>query len=430
MKERIEIKPAGNISAAIVLPGSKSETIRALICAALAEGESLIENALLCGDTLAVADSLCRLGVDVRANEQGGLFNVEGCSSRIPARAACLDLKGCASGMRFLASVSALGRGQFHFIGDETLSRRPLLVPLDNEQAGTWILFHERNGFLPFTVVAHGLDYIDLSLDCGKSSQALSSLLMAAPCAACGARIKTTGGIASAPYVDMTLKVMREFGVNVAAVKPGDSITRFDVSGGGKYIGRKYRVEGDASVAAYFLAAAAITGGSVRVEGCGAGSVQADAAFADILGRMGCSVEKGEDSITVTGPGELHAIDEDFFLMPDSAPTFAAVASFADGVSTMTGVGNLSLKESNRIDSIKKGLTSLGVEVETGDDYIRIKPGRLHGGTVDPRGDHRIAMSCALVGLKVPGVVILNPACVGKSLPKFFNYLKSLTNIR
>ncbi len=423
MHDFVEIKPRSNIDATVVLPGSKSETIRALICAALAKGTSRIENALFCEDTLVVAGNLHRLGIEIEADRQKTAFEVRGCNGNIPVTSAKLDMKSCAAGMRFLASVAALGHGEFYFDGDESLRRRPLLVPLGDEKTGTRILFQGKPGHLPFTVAAGGIKSLDLTVDCSVTSQALSSLLMTAPCSSGGARIETAGETASAPYVELTLKVMREF---AAIVKQRGQTPLFYNCGGG-YAACEYRVEGDASSATYFLGAAAMTGGRVRTVGFGGDSVQADARFADILERMGCKVEWTGNSVTVTGPGKLRAVKADFFAMPDSAPTFAAVAAFADGVSTMTGIRNLSLKESNRIDSIAKGLGALGVKVESGEDCIRIHPGKLRGGEVDPQGDHRMAMSCALVGLKVPGVRILQPECVRKSLPNYFQYLDSLS---
>ncbi len=425
MHNFVEIKPhSGGIDATIVLPGSKSETIRALICAALAEGTSRIENALFCDDTLVVAESLRRLGMEIEADRQKTVFEVHGCGGNIPATGAELDLKGCAAGMRFLTSVAALGHGEYYFDGDESLRRRPLLVPLSEDETGTQILFHKKPGHLPFTVAADGIQSFDSSVDCSATSQALSSLLMIGPCSPGGARIEAVGETASAPYVELTLKVMREFGTIVK--QRGQTPLLYNCGGG--YVACNYRVEGDASSAAYFLAAAAITGGRVRAVGFGRDSVQADARFADILERMGCIVEWAGNSVTVIGPEKLRAVKADFFAMPDSAPTFATVAAFADGVSTMTGIRNLSLKESNRIDSIAKGLGALGVKVESGEDCIHIHPGKMRGGEVDPQGDHRIAMSCALVGLKVPGVRILQPECVRKSLPNYFQYLDFLSS--
>ena len=230
-----------------------------------------------------------------------------------------------------------------------------------------------------------------------------------------------TGRVASAPYVDLTIDVMREFGVNVA--KAGDT---YYVPAGGGYRAADFYVEGDASADTYFMAAAGVCGGRLRARGMGGDSRQADARFAELLARMGCAVARGDDYIEVEGP-LVNGIEADMLDMPDAVPTLAAAACFAEGPTLIRGVRNLRRKESDRIAALVDVLGGLGAGIKTADDAIEITPANLRAGVVDPHGDHRIAMSAALVGLRVPGVVVKNAGCVAKSFPNFFAELENLT---
>ncbi len=418
MSKTQQISPTGKIDATVVLPGSKSETIRALFCAALAHGVSKIDNALFCDDTLATAENLRSLGVNISADRQKARFEVTGCAGKLPAQVAAFDFGGGATAMRIMSAVAALKPACYRFDGDASLQARPLLMPA---LEGVSLEFHEREGYPPFTLKSRGLAKIAGVLDCSNTSQALSALLLAAPCASQGGDISVRGELASAPYVELTLKVMRAFGADVI-----EEDGRYRIAPTG-YCAANCVVEGDATTAGYFLAAAAITGGRVRVRGLSKFSVQADASFAEILVKMGCLAESGDDWIMITGPEKLRGIEANFFSCPDSAPTFAVAAAFAESESLLTGIQNLSLKESDRIDSIAAGLRAIGCEVRPENNALRIIPATLRGARIDSHGDHRIAMSFALAGLKVPGIKITQPECVEKSLPEYFGYLRMLS---
>ncbi|MFQ5482106.1 MAG: 3-phosphoshikimate 1-carboxyvinyltransferase, partial [Nitrospinaceae bacterium] len=277
------------------------------------------------------------------------------------------------------------------------------------------------NGCPPLRVGGGTLPGGTVRLPGGKSSQYLTSLLLSAPCFKTGACIEILGDLTSKSYVDITLDIMETFGVHVENA----AYRRFSVAPGQSYKARTYRVEGDASSASYFLAAAAVTGGEVTVTNLNPQSVQGDLHFADVLAEMGCAVRVGDGKITVRG-NPLHGITVSMNDMPDTAPTLAVVALFASGATTITGIGNLRIKETDRIGALASELTRLGTTVEAGDDYLKVTPGPLTGAAIETYHDHRMAMSFAVAGLRVPGVRIMNPRCVDKSFPEFFTRFMEL----
>ncbi len=256
----------------------------------------------------------------------------------------------------------------------------------------------------------------DISIPGDKSSQYLTSLMMCAPYFEKDTTIHIEGELTSKPYVDITLDIMQTFGVTV----DNESYQRFHIASGGSYTPRTYRVEGDASSATYFFAAAAVTGGSVTVNGLNPKSVQGDIGFPSVLKQMGCDVETSAESITVHGK-PLQGITLSMNNMPDAVQTLAVVALFAKGPTTITEIGNLRIKETDRIHALEKELTRLGASVEAGDDFITITPGEYRGASIETYHDHRMAMSFAVAGLRIPGVHIQNPKCVEKSFPDFFD---------
>lgn len=420
-----EIIPLSNVNATIEVPGSKSITQRALIAAALADGESTLLGPLESEDTRYTAAALEQMGVSVEKGQ--GKWIVQGNGGRIatPDKEIFLGNNGTAT--RFLTSVAALGDGTFQISGDERMAERPIL-PLMQALAG-WgvdIASMENNGCPPLLIKANGLSGGKTILPEGKSSQYLSSLLLVGPYARQEALLDVEGPILSLPYVIMTLAVMEAFGVRVEANEPLNSykIPR------GIYNAGEYAIEGDASNASYFYAAAAVTGGEVTVPNVPVPSLQGDAAFVALLARMGCQVNKTGEGLTVSGPEELKGINIDMGDMPDVVPTLAVVASQAKGRTTIKNIAHLRIKECDRLHVMAVELAKMGARVQELDDTLIIEgkdpENPMHGAEIETYNDHRIAMSFAVAGLAVPGVKILGEDCVAKSFPDFWERLALL----
>lgn len=426
MAETIEIQPTGPVRGAIRPPGSKSITNRALVCAALAAGRSTLTGALDSEDTRVMIQSLGQLGVAVEHDPAARMIRVAGCAGRPPASGADLWLANSGTSMRFLTAVAALGTGTFRLDGTPRMRQRPIQDLLDAlGQLGAEARSELGNGCPPVLVRAGGLRGGRATVAGSTSSQFLSGLLMAAPCASAPVELAVAGELVSQPYVKMTLAVMNAFGVEVEQRGAG----RFLVPAGQLYRGRRYSIEPDASAASYFFAAAAVTKGKVTVEGLCPESLQGDVAFCDCLARMGCDVTYGQDWIAVAG-GRLRGIDVDMNAISDTVQTLAAVALFAEGPTTIRGVGHIRHKESDRIGDLARELRKLGAEVEERPDGLRIVPGPLHGAEIETYNDHRMAMSLAVAGLALPGVVIRDPACTAKTYPEFFDDLANLARPR
>jgi 3-phosphoshikimate 1-carboxyvinyltransferase len=420
--ESIAIEPRGPIHGSIRPPGSKSITNRALVCAALAEGTSVLRGALDSEDTRVMIFSLGRLGIDVTAARDHTELAVRGCGGRIPVPAADLDLANSGTSIRFLTALVTLGRGEYRLDGVPRMRQRPIEDLLDSLRAlGADVRSEYGNGCPPVVVRADGLPGGTAKIRGSVSSQYLSALLMAAPYAENNVCLEVEGDLVSQPYVRMTLAVMSAFGI---AVNEG-GLDRFEIAAGQRYRGRSFEIEPDASAASYFWAAAAVTGGRVTVEGLAQNALQGDVRFCQCLARMGCQVDYGDDHITVTG-GSLRGITVDMNDISDTVQTLAAVALFADGPTTVSGVGHIRYKETDRIGDLARELRKLGASVEEQTDGLTIVPGPLHGAEIETYNDHRMAMSLALVGLRTPGVVILNPGCTEKTYPRFFEDLQSL----
>jgi 3-phosphoshikimate 1-carboxyvinyltransferase len=311
--------------------------------------------------------------------------------------------------------MCALGEGQYTIDAEAPMRARPM-GDLASGLRQLGVRITDSDGHLPITVDATPVLGREVSVPGDVSSQFLSALMLIGPCTSRGLEIGVVGELKSLPYVEMTRKVMASFGASPE--HPGGY-----ASGG-------YAIEPDASTACYFWAAAAVTAGRVSVEGLGTGSVQGDIAFVDVLERMGCLVERRPDAITVSGPPQLRSVDVDLSDISDQAPTFGVVAAFAEGTSTATGIGFIRRKESDRIAAVVEGLDRLGVEAGETDDGFAVTGGRAHGGRIRTFDDHRIAMSFALAGLRVPGVVIEDPGCVAKTFPGFFDALDGLRTAR
>lgn len=407
---------------AVRVPGSKSITNRALLIAALAEGASVLDGALFSDDTRHMAQSLRRLGIGVTEEPQHGRFTVPGCGGRIPVAAADLCVGNAGTAARFLLAGVCLGHGRFVIDGSERMRQRPigdLVAALRDLGAQV----SSPTGCPPVTVHAAGLAGGVARVGGSTSSQFLSALLMVAPYAQRDVDIEVVGELIAKPYVDLTHAVMLQFGVRVERLDYG----RFHVAHGQRYRSRPYAVEADASSAHYFLAAAALTGGVVRVDGVGYDSIQPDVEFADRLAEMGAEVREDAGGISVRGPVRLRGgIDVDMNRISDTAPTLAVLAAFATGPVRIRNIAHVRHQESDRIAAVAAELRRLGGRVQEHADGWEVEPAPLHGGMVETYDDHRIAMAFALAGLRVPGVGLRNPECVGKTFPDFFVRLEEL----
>ena len=410
------ITPTGPIEAAIRPPGSKSLTNRALLVSALAEGRSTITGALASDDTHYMIGALRALGLAVSESPDGADIVVEGGGGDFPVRRAELSVGNAGTAMRFLTAALTASRGDFRLDGDPRMRERPIgdLVEALRELGGG---VSARDGmYPPVEIGSTGLRGGVCSIDGRTSSQYVSALLMAAPYSERDVTVNVVGGLVSEPYVAMTRRVMGDFGVSVES----DGPECHRIAAGQRYRGAEYAVEPDASAASYWFAAAAVTGGTVRVEGLGTRSIQGDMAFVDLLAEMGCTVRRELTWTEVTG-GPLRGIDADMRHISDTAMTLAALALFADSPTRITGIGNVRVKESDRIAAVATEARKLGAHIDELPDGMVVNPARLNGAEIDTYNDHRIAMSFAVAGLRQPGIVIRDPGCVAKTYPTFFD---------
>ncbi|MFH1216216.1 MAG: 3-phosphoshikimate 1-carboxyvinyltransferase [Pseudomonadota bacterium] len=420
-----EIRPLAATDTTLTVPGSKSLTQRALIAAALADGESILQYPLASEDTEYTSAALAAMGITVTPGPEQWLVRGRGGAIATPAQEIFLGNNGTAT--RFLTSVAALGHGEFTINGDRRMHERPI-KPLMEALAGWGVEIRSIHGTgcPPVAIAAAGIKGGKTLLPEGKSSQYLSSLLLVAPYAAQPAELLVAGEVLSKPYVTMTLAVMRDFGIEVTA---NPELNHFLIPQG-CYQARNYAVEGDASSASYFWAAAAVTGGRVTVANVPSPSLQGDAVLVDILGRMGCTVERTGAGITVTGAKELRGIEVDMGDCPDVVPTLAVVAAFAKGRTVIKNIAHLRIKECDRLHVMVTELAKLGIRAEERADAMIIEGNAdgtpLHGAEIDTYHDHRIAMSFAVAGLRVPGVMIRGEECVAKSFPDFWERFELL----
>lgn len=441
----------------VAVPGSKSITNRALILAALADGPSRLTGALEADDTAVMMESLRRLGISadwegvvaagttVASEEIAGegvaaigpgsassAIRVSGLGGQIPASEADLFLGNSGTSMRFLTALCALGDGEYRLDGVSRMRQRPqedLLSALS--RLGVDAVSELNNGCPPLRVYGYrGLTGGNVLLRAEASSQFLTALLMVAPYAQSPVEIEIEGELRPL-YVEITTRMMAQWGVTVEA----DGTSRFTVQSGGKYLAQSsYEIEPDASSASYFFAAAAVTGGRVTVPNLTRNALQGDVRFAtDVLVEMGCRVEEGPDGLTVIGPegGRLHGVDRDMSLISDTSLTLAAIAPFADSPTRVRNIAHSRLQECDRVAAVCTELKRLGVQVEEHPDGYTIYPAKdiqkdIQPATIHTYHDHRVAMSFALVGLKVPGVVIADPGCVAKTFPSYWETLDQL----
>ena len=419
----IEIKPKKIESAEVTLPGSKSFTHRMMITAALSNGHCILSNWLKSEDTLHTLETLKRFGIQTEPAEPD--LHIHGQSGFIGPYAHPIYLGNSGTSMRLISALAALGNGIYHLTGNQRMQERPIQDLIDGlEQIGVCAKTLNSDGCPPLTIAGGKLTGGQIELNCEKSSQFLSALLLIGPYSVNGIDIFVTRGPVSRPYIDMTIEVMEKFGVEVKR----DGYKRFAVDGNQKYLAGDFNVEPDASQASYFWGAAAITGAEIKVRGLTKESKQGDMGFVELLERMGCHVSHESNGIRVKG-GTLSAIDVDMSSMPDVVPTLAVVAAFSEGTTHIKNVGHLREKETDRLGAVVSELSKMGIEAWSTDSDLIVKGGRPEGSLIDTYDDHRIAMSFSIAGLRIPGMNISDEKCVEKSFPKFWDVLESLPSV-
>lgn len=418
--DSLELKPARRAVGTVRLPGSKSISNRVLLLAALAAGETEVQGLLDAGDTRVMRAALGQLGVqfrDAAVKGVGGLF---------PVKRAELFLGNAGTALRPLTAALALCGGDYRLSGVPRMHERPIGDLVDALRGiGARVDYAAKQGFPPLVIHPARIQPQSVKVRGDVSSQFLTALLMALPLAQAGSRIEVQGELISKPYVEVTLNVMRRFGIEVKRT----GWRYFDVPAGAYRSPGRIFVEGDASSASYFLAAGALGGGPVRVEGIGRDSIQGDLRFTEVLERMGAQVALFDDAIEVRNEqAKLKSFDMDLNHIPDAAMTAAVMALFAEGRSTLRNIASWRVKETDRLSAMATELRKLGADVEEGRDFLKIIPGKLKPGVaIDTYDDHRMAMSFSLVALGGVPVTINDPGCVAKTFPDYFQVFQTLT---
>lgn len=410
-------------------PGSKSITNRALVLSALAEGESLLTGVLESTDTKVMLDSLRMLGIQVHHDAQLATCRVKGCGGRINVAEANLWLENSGTSIRFLTAACSLGKGRYRLDGVERMRERPIVDLVDclNRLGANVQCENSQTGCPP--VVVNGNDGLlsggVATIKGDISSQFLSAILMAAPGATNSVQLDVAGELVSKPYVEMTIRMMESFGV---AVEFPNDLSSFQIASQ-KYTAQNYDIEPDASAASYFMGVAAVTGGTVTIEGLNKTALQGDVHFATALQQMGCDIEWNANSIRIAG-GPLRGIDIDMNAISDTAQTLAIVAVFADSPTTIRNVGHMRHKETDRVAAVVTELKRAGIKAEEREDGLVIHPGQPQPSEIETYDDHRMAMSFSLLGLRAPGIRILDPECTAKTYPNYFEDLERLCAAR
>lgn len=423
--ESLTLQPIARVDGAINLPGSKSVSNRALLLAALACGKTVLTNLLDSDDVRHMLNALSALGINYTLSADRTRCDITGNGGALRAPDALeLFLGNAGTAMRPLAAALCLGQNEIVLTGEPRMKERPIGHLVDSlRQGGANIDYLEQENYPPLRLRG-GFTGGDIEVDGSVSSQFLTALLMTAPLAPEDTIIRVKGELVSKPYIDITLNLMKTFGVEIA----NHHYQQFVVKGGQQYHSPgRYLVEGDASSASYFLAAGAIKGGTVKVTGIGRKSMQGDIRFADVLEKMGATITWGDDFIACTR-GELHAIDMDMNHIPDAAMTIATTALFAKGTTTLRNIYNWRVKETDRLFAMATELRKVGAEVEEGHDYIRITPpAKLQHADIGTYNDHRMAMCFSLVALSDTPVTILDPKCTAKTFPDYFEQLARMS---
>ncbi|WP_105901855.1 3-phosphoshikimate 1-carboxyvinyltransferase [Vibrio gangliei] len=425
--ESLTLQPIQKISGEVNLPGSKSVSNRALLLAALSNGTTRLTNLLDSDDIRHMLNALTKLGVQYELSEDKSVCEVQGLGNVFQTGDASLELflGNAGTAMRPLAAALCLGKGEYVLTGEPRMKERPIGHLVDAlRTAGAQVEYLENEHYPPLKIVGTGLKAGTVSIDGSISSQFLTAFLMAAPLADGEVTINIDGELVSKPYIDITLDIMAKFGVKVI----NNNYQSFVIPAGQSYQSPgQYLVEGDASSASYFLAAAAIKGGEIKVTGIGKNSIQGDIQFAGALEKMGAEIEWGEDYV-LCRKGELNAIDMDFNHIPDAAMTIATTALFAKGTTSIRNVYNWRVKETDRLSAMATELRKVGAEVEEGHDYITITPpAQLTHAKIDTYDDHRMAMCFSLVALSDTPVTINDPNCTSKTFPGYFKTFAELS---
>jgi 3-phosphoshikimate 1-carboxyvinyltransferase len=432
----LKINPIAHpLNASVRVPGSKSLTNRALLIASLANGTTHLTNALFSDDSRYFAKALQTLGFNLQLDEVNHEMTVTGLGGKIPATKAELFIGNAGTAARFLSAFLTLGNGEYILDGELRMRERPIGDLVDSlTQLGATICplsqreRAEGEGEVnlicpPVKIIASGLPGGKTKITGNISSQFLSALLMIAPYARSPIEIEVTTDLNSKPYVEMTLAIMKDFGVEIER----RNYSQFAILPSSFFPLTSYPIESDASAASYFFAAPAICGGTVRVENISRKSVQGDIAFLDVLKQMGCQVTEGEDFIEVTGAELLQGVDIDMSDIPDTAQTLAAIAPFASSSTRIRGIASARVKETDRVHATCAELKRLGVHVEEHEDGMTIYPvEKMRTASIQTYNDHRMAMAFSLIGLRFDGVTIENPSCVSKTFPNFFEVLETL----
>ena len=425
--ESLTLQPINKVSGQVNLPGSKSVSNRALLLAALAKGTTRLTNLLDSDDIRHMLNALTQLGVNYQLSDDKTVCEVEGLGRPFNvAEAQELFLGNAGTAMRPLAAALCLGSGEYVLTGEPRMKERPIGHLVNAlRQAGAEVEYLEAHDYPPLKITGTGLKGGTVEIDGSISSQFLTAFLMSAPLAQDDVTIKIIGELVSKPYIDITLHIMAQFGVTVE----NRDYQEFVIRSGQSYVAPgDFLVEGDASSASYFLAAAAIKGGEIKVTGIGKKSIQGDIQFADALEKMGAEIEWGDDYV-ISRVGTLKAIDMDFNHIPDAAMTIATTALFAEGTTAIRNVYNWRVKETDRLAAMATELRKVGAEVEEGEDYIIVTPpAQLTHAAIDTYDDHRMAMCFSLVALSDTPVTINDPKCTSKTFPDYFDKLEGLSS--
>ena len=422
--ESLTLKPPGRVDGVIQLPGSKSLSNRLLLLSSLASGTTEVRNLLESDDTQHMTTALETLGIGLSFFDEGARCLVKSPGGPFSASRADLFLGNAGTAIRPLCATLCLGEGEFTLTGEPRMLERPIAHLVDAlRQLGADISYEGQEGYPPLRIRARGLRGGSVSIRGNVSSQYLTALLLASPLAQDALQIEIIGDLVSRPYIDMTIDVMRRFGVSV----DNDNYQAFHVPGGQSYRSPGIAlVEGDASSASYFLSAAAILGGTVRVNGVGADSIQGDVQHAEILERMGAVVRRGPDFIEVSR-GSLQGMDLDLNHIPDAAMTVAVTALFAEGKTIIRNIGNWRVKETDRLSAMATELRKVGAHVVEGPDFLEIDPPRqIQPAEIATYNDHRMAMSFSLASLGSAEITILDPGCVSKTFPEYFDNFRAI----
>ena len=421
-------KPAHNINCEVEVPGSKSITNRALLMAALSDGECCLNGVLFSDDSRYFLSSLISLGYIIEASEIEKYAIIHGHGGGIPNKSATINVGSAGTAARFLTAMLALSDGKYFIDASQQMKKRPMKPLFDAlESMGAQFEFTEKEGHLPVNVTGAAFGgrkpTKEVSIDISESTQFLSALMMVAPMLDDGLTIHITSKKTDGSYIRITKKMMAQFGCAVSF----DGKT-YVIEAGSKYQPETYQIEPDVSAACYFYAAAALTGGYCLVKNVRRTSMQGDMKFLDVLKQLGCTVTEEREGISVTGPaeGEYDGVDVDMNDFSDQTMTLAAIAPFAKTPTIIRNIEHIRFQESDRIEAVANELNSLCIDIKKGRDRIEILPGKVKPGVVKTYSDHRMAMAFALIGLKVDGIIIDDYECCAKTFENYFDVLESI----